>query len=198
MDIPSNGATLTGIVTLEATGYYNPSALKFELTGGSYAGQVVAIAEPTVDGWLAQEPNGTWGWDSTSVPNGTYTLTPVVTINGQVVTGVGITVSVSNPAPTAQIRIPSSGAVLSGTTFLDGKASYPHNINHFVYEMDGAPIGTAIRTIYGWLLKWNTTTVTDGSHTLTVLVMYADSATATSQGISVTVLNHGSHVNSGL
>jgi hypothetical protein len=166
---------------------------RFELTGGSYTNQVVATAKPTIYGWLAQEPNGTWGWDSTSVPNGTYTLTPVTT-SPYPGAGTGITVTVSNPVPTAQVVVPSSGAILTGTATLDGGASYPQNVTQFTYDLDGAPVGTATPTSFGWLLlNWNTTTVANGSHTLTAVVTYRDGARATSPGITVTVLN-GFHI----
>jgi hypothetical protein len=192
--IPSSGATLTGRATLDgSSGIIPPSdvtTFQFELTGGSYTNHVVATAKHTVFGWLAQEPNGTWGWDSTSVPNGTYTLTPFVTFTNGSVAGAGVTVTVSNPQPTAQVVSPSSGATLTGTATLDATASYPQNVTQFTYDLDGAPIGTATLTNFGWLLlNWDTTTVANGSHTLTAVVTYSDGATATSPGITVTVLN---------
>jgi uncharacterized protein YjbI with pentapeptide repeats len=191
--IPSNGATLSGTTILDGA-VTDPSAVttfQYELTGGSYTNQVVATAKASFYGWLAQESNGTWGWDSTSVPSGTYTLSAVVTYNdGTVVTSPGITITVSNPAPTAQVLIPSSGATVSGTTFLDGTASYTPNITQFTYDLDGAGVGNAVATMWGWLLlNWNTTTVANGAHTLTAVATYADGATATSPGVTVTVSN---------
>jgi hypothetical protein len=190
--VPSGGATLTGTATLDGASLApsDTTSFQYELTGGSYSGHVVATAKPTVWGWLAQQPNGKWGWDSTSVPSGTYTLTPVVTISGQVDAGQGISITVSNPAPTAQVLIPSGGAILSGTKLLDGEASYPQHVTQFTYDLNGAPVGTAVPTIDGWLLpKWNTTTVPNGSYSLTAVATYADGATATSPGITVTVSN---------
>jgi PKD repeat protein len=192
MLIPSSaGATLTGTTTLDGQAIVGPPNLKtfqYELTGGPYTNQVVATAKPTIYGWLAQEPNDTWGWDSTSVPNGTYTVTPTVTFsNGETDQGKGVTVTVSNPAPTARVLIPSSGATLSSPMYLAGEASYQQNITKFTYDVDGAPIGTATLTIDGWLLQWNPATVAKGSHTISAVATYADGATATSPGISVTV-----------
>ena len=42
----------------------------FELSGGTLSDQLIATATPTYYGWLAQ-------WNTTSVPNGTYTLQSV-------------------------------------------------------------------------------------------------------------------------
>jgi photosystem II stability/assembly factor-like uncharacterized protein len=191
--VPSSGATLSGTTLLDG-GATNTSAVttfQYELTGGSYTNQVVATAKATFYGWLAEEANGTVGWDSTSVPNGTYTLTAVATYNdGTVVTSPGVSITVSNPAPTAQVLIPSAGATVSGTTFLDGTASYTPNITQFTYDLDGTPVGNAVASPWGWLLlNWNTTTVANGSHTLTAVATYADGATATSPGVTVTVSN---------
>jgi hypothetical protein len=183
---------------LDAGSIFKPSGVttfQYELTGGSYTGHVVATAQPTPYGWLAQEANGTWGWDSTSVPSGTYTLTPVVTLtNGDVVQGAGTTVTVSNPAPTAQVLTPSGSQIyvtssvvlILGPTTLVGEASYSQNVTQFTFDLNGAPIGTAIPFIYGWALpNWDPTTVAAGTYTLTAVATYADGATATSPGITV-------------
>jgi hypothetical protein len=190
---PSNGATLSGTTLLDGAAT-NPSAVttfQYELTGGSYTNKAVATAKPTIYGWLAQESNGTWGWDSPSVPNGTYTLSAVVTYNdGRVVTSPGVSITVSNPPPTAQVLIPSAGATVTGTSFLDGTASYTPDITQFTYELDGTAIGNAVASPWGWLLlNWNTTAVANGSHTLTAVATYANGASATSPGVTVTIAN---------
>jgi hypothetical protein len=70
--IPSNGATLSGTATLDASASDNVrvSQVEFRLTGGSYNNALVGTATLTLYGWIAQ-------WDTTSVPNGTYTLKSV-------------------------------------------------------------------------------------------------------------------------
>ena len=44
----------------------------FEMSGGTLSDQVIATATPTIYGWLAQ-------WNTTTAPNGTYTLQSVAT-----------------------------------------------------------------------------------------------------------------------
>ena len=90
--IPSNGATQFGTAALlDASASANVTSVKFELTGGTLSDQVVATATPTYYGWLAQ-------WNTTTVPNGTYTLQSVAAYSGGVTgTSPGVTVTVANP-----------------------------------------------------------------------------------------------------
>ena len=63
--------------------------VQYELTGGTLNDAVIATATPTIFGWLA-------GWDTTTVPNGTYTLKSVASYAGGVAgTSPGVTVTVS-------------------------------------------------------------------------------------------------------
>jgi hypothetical protein len=72
--VPSNGATLSGTATLDASASDNVrvSQVEFRLTGSSYNNALIGTATPTIYGWISQ-------WDTTSVPNGTYTLNSVAT-----------------------------------------------------------------------------------------------------------------------
>jgi thermitase len=72
MVIQSNGATLSGNTTLDAKASDNVKVtrVEFHLTGDSNNDELIAVATPTPYGWLGQ-------WDTTSVPNGTYTLNSV-------------------------------------------------------------------------------------------------------------------------
>ena len=83
--------------------------VSFEVTGGALTDQVVATATPTYYGWLAQ-------WNTTTVPNGTYSLQSVATDSiGETTSSSPITVAVNNPPPTTTVLIPSNGATQSGT-----------------------------------------------------------------------------------
>lgn len=89
--VPSNGATVKGAqVTLDATTSSGVSKVVYELTGGSLNDAVIATATPTIYGWLAS-------WNSTSVPDGTYTLQSVASYAGGVSgASPGITITVTN------------------------------------------------------------------------------------------------------
>jgi outer membrane protein assembly factor BamB len=94
--VPSNGSSVDGTSALDAsaTPGVTVSGVQFVLSGGTLSDQVVATATPTLYGWVA-------GWDTTTVPNGTYTLQSVATSTGPLsstvtVTSPGITVTVNN------------------------------------------------------------------------------------------------------
>jgi hypothetical protein len=90
--IPSSGATQSGTAALlDASASANVTSVKYELTGGTLTNQLIATATPTYYGWLAQ-------WNTTTVPNGTYTLQSVAAYSGGVTgTSPGVTVTVANP-----------------------------------------------------------------------------------------------------
>jgi hypothetical protein len=65
-------------------------SLQFEITGGNLSNPVTVTAAPYIFGWIAQ-------WNTTNVPDGTYTLQSVSTdTNGVTGASPGITVIVSN------------------------------------------------------------------------------------------------------
>jgi hypothetical protein len=91
--VPAGGATVSGakaVLDASASGPGHVTSVQFEVSSGSIVNQVVATAVPTLYGWLAE-------WDTTAVPNGTYTLQSVATESeGPTATSPGITVTVQN------------------------------------------------------------------------------------------------------
>jgi hypothetical protein len=62
------------------------------------------------------------------------------------------------------------------------------------YELSGGTlsdkvIATGIRSAYGWLTEWNTTTVPNGSYTLDSVASYPNGASMVSAPVSITVNN---------
>ncbi len=66
---PRSGTRLSGgqWLSASASDNYGVTRVEFHLTGGSFNQALIAVAQPFPYGWLA-------GWDTRSVPNGTYTL----------------------------------------------------------------------------------------------------------------------------
>ena len=125
MGIPSSGATQSGTAALlDASASANVTSVKYELTGGTLTDQLIATATPTYYGWLAQ-------WNTTTVPNGTYTLQSVAAYSGGVTgTSPGVTVTVANPgladlANSSFTATPSVGGSGCGIVHLKFDAVYP-------------------------------------------------------------------------
>jgi len=188
--IPSNGATVSGATALldaSASSAAGISTVTFEVSGGALSDQVVATATPTLYGWLAE-------WNTTSVPNGTYTLQSVATFSGGVSgTSTGITITVDNAPPSTTVIIPSNNATVSGTSqVLDALAST--GVTQVQYEITGGSltdsvVATATPTLYGWLAEWNTTSVPNGTYTLQSVATFSGGVSGTSPDVTVTVFN---------
>jgi hypothetical protein len=183
--IPSAGATLSGTTATLDAAASNATSVQFLLSGGSYSNQVICTTTPTIYGWICP-------WDSTTVPNGTYTLnSKAFNSTGNAVSpGVAITVA-NSPPPTTSVLIPSAGATLSGTTAtLDAAASNATSVKFLLFggAYFGLVIGTATPTIYGWLFIWNTTAVPNNSYVL-LSEAFGSGGSAFSSNVSITVHN---------
>jgi outer membrane protein assembly factor BamB len=75
--IPSNNATASGTQLLDAGASAEVTQVQYEVTGGNLNHSVIGTATPTYYGWLAN-------WNTTTVPNGTYTLQSVASYGGEV------------------------------------------------------------------------------------------------------------------
>jgi hypothetical protein len=101
-------------------------------------------------------------------------------------------VAVMFTSPTSSVLAPSTGATLSGSTYLDASAS---NATSVEFRLFGSSYGynapvlcTATPTLYGWVCAWNTTTVPNGSYIL--LSEASNSAGSTfSSGVGITLKN---------
>ena len=160
--------------------------MKYEISGGSLSDSVIGTATGSLFGWLYQ-------WNTTTVPNGTYMLQSVATDKqGLSTTSAPVSLTLSNP-PTTSVLVPSAGASLSGSTYLDASASNAASSGNFIlfggsYGLSGQVICTATPTLYGWLCDWNSTTVPNGSY---VLLSGASGSTGTafSSAVPITVKN---------
>ena len=188
--IPSGGAGVSGtssLVDATASSPNGVASVTFEISGGSLSDHVIATANPTIYGWLAQ-------WDTTTVPNGGYTLQSVVTDKlGLVTTSSPVSITVANAAPTTTILIPSNQANQSGTAVVDASAST--HVTHVQFELSPLStmsfhlIATGVPTIYGWLAQWDTTTVPDGTYALESVASYAGGVSGTSSAVLMTISN---------
>jgi hypothetical protein len=135
--------------------------------------------------------------------NGSYALTPnkagytfnplsrTITVNGADVTGITFTAQSTTPtdttAPTVAITAPAAGSV-AGTTTIAASAADNVGVAGVQFQVDGVNLG-AERTAAPYSMAWATTSVADGSHTITAIARDAAGNVATSAPVAVTVSN---------
>jgi beta-glucanase (GH16 family) len=183
---PSKGATVSGSQTLDALASSGVKQVHYDLTGGSLSDVVIATASSTAYGWVAS-------WNTTAVPNGTYTLQSVaIYASGGSGTSPGVIVTVNNPPPTTSVLIPAKGAIESGKVSLSASAS--SRVTSVKFELSGGPendtvIATAAPSLYGWLAAWNSSTVPNGTYSLQSVASYAGGVSGFSPAVAITVKN---------
>ncbi len=99
-----------------------------------------------------------------------------------------------NVQPFTHVLLPSNGGVLNGAAILDASAADAPGVTNVVFELSGnglsdQVIATAAPTLFGWLAKWNTTSVPNGTYSLQCVATDAAHSTETSNAITITVNN---------
>jgi hypothetical protein len=90
--LPSNGASLSGGKWLDAVAsdYGKVTKVQFVLTGGTFNKAFIATGALTAYGWIG-------GWQTTTVPDGTYTLQSIAfDAAGLTTYSAGVTITVAN------------------------------------------------------------------------------------------------------
>jgi Bacterial Ig domain len=90
-------------------------------------------------------------------------------------------------APTVSVTAPINGATVTGINQLSSTASDNVGVVKVEFLIDGNVVGTD--TISPYTYSWNTTTTTNGSHSITARAYDAAGNVATSSAVSVTVSN---------
>jgi len=95
-------------------------------------------------------------------------------------------------APTTSITAPTAGATVSGTTAISANASDNLAVTNVEFYVDGALKGSDATSPYSF--NWDTTTASNGSHSLTTKAYDAAGNVGTSAAVSVTVSNTASEL----
>lgn len=88
--------------------------------------------------------------------------------------------------PTVSITAPASGATVAGTVSVTASASDNVGVAGVQFLLDGAALGSEV-TVAPYTISWDTTTTSNGAHTLAARARDAAGNTATSANVSVTV-----------
>ena len=190
----SSAATLT--VNAAPTLQITTSQLPGGFVSGAYASTLTATGGSTPY---------TWNLASGALPNG-LALNAAGTISGtpSVAGSFPFTVQVKDaaaqsasrnffinvvlPVPTVAISSPTSGASLSGTVNVTGTASDTVSLTSVQVSVDNGTFSNASGT-NNWSFSLNTSSLSNGPHTLTAEVTDVAGSTATSSSLAVTVSN---------
>jgi Bacterial Ig domain len=182
---PAPGATLAGTVTVAGTAADNAQLAKVEVS---------------VDGGVYALASGTTSWsaylDTTAYGDGSHVLSARATDAAGNASVASVSVMVSNaPAPppppadttppSVAISAPASGATVAGTVSVAGTSSDDASVAKIELSVDGGAYAPAQGTA-SWTASVDTTTLADGSHTLTArAVDTSGNASATSEAVTV-------------
>ena len=132
-------------------------------------------------------------WDTTRIANGQYTLTSkAFDAANNSATSAPSTVTVNNPStdtipPTTSMTAPANGATVAGTIAVSANATDNMGVTKVEFYRATTLIGTDTSSPYS--ISWNTTTTTNGNHSLTSKAFDAANNIGTSAPITVTVNN---------
>jgi membrane peptidoglycan carboxypeptidase len=93
--------------------------------------------------------------------------------------------------PTISITSPTNNATISGSTTISASASSNYAVKNVEFFIDSISIGSAVATPY--TKEYNVNNLSDGKHTISVVLTDENSTTATSE-ISITSANTGGPV----
>jgi len=178
MTSPANNATISGIVELDAT-TATTSGVQFLIDGQAF-------------GSLVSAPPFSLPWNTTTVQDGDHWLAAQTKDpTGIIGTSPVVLVTVSNggsstPVPT--LESPGNGSILSATVTLDATVASSQPIASVSFLVDLAQVGAPV-TSSPYMISWDTTTVPDGQHKITVSATDTLGNTGTSIPVTLSVDN---------
>ena len=180
MTAPGSGSTVSGTVTVSANASDDVAVVgvQFRLDGNNLG------AEDTTSPFSI-------AWDTTLVPNGSHSVSAVARDAAGNSTTSSRTVNVSNAdvtPPVVTMTAPAGGSVAIGMILLSANASDNVGVAGVQFQIDAVNVG-AEDTVAPYSLSWNSTTVLNGSHTVTARARDAANNRTTSTGIVITVNN---------
>jgi hypothetical protein len=135
-------------------------------------------------GYFASTPPTTFNWGSTAVTNGQHTISATAySSTGSVVGTASVVVTVNNSA-TVGITAPAQGATVSGTAVTISVA-HSANVQWEDIYIDSVYFASTPPSAF----SWNSTSVADGSHTISVTGYSSNSNVLGSASVTVTIAN---------
>src|SRR6266446_1162371 len=177
---PANGATVSGAtvtVSANASDNVGVARVQFRLDGANLGAAVTT-------------PPYSISWNTTTATNASHSLTAqAFDAAGNMGSSAPVTVTVSNDKtpPTVAISSPAAGQTVSGVVTITASAADNIGVTRIDYLQDGQVLAVLSPPVFTF--TWNSTTVTNGSHSLSARAYDAAGNTTTSAAVTVTVSN---------
>ena len=177
---PTDSSSVSGNVSIQASASDNVGVTQVEFY---------------VDGTLRATDTSSsyaYSWDTSQEANGDHTiLAKAYDAAGNVGMSSQITVTVTggltdSTAPSVSLTFPTSGDKVYGTVTLAAAASDDFGVTKVEFFIDNTPVGSATEGD-PWTLSWNSTTVSDGSHTVQAKAYDAAGNVGSSSSVSFSV-----------
>lgn len=179
---PTNGSTVSGTVTVSAsiTSSVSIVGVQFQLDGANLGAQDTTAPYSV-------------SWNTTTATNGIHTLSAIAQdVNGTKFASGSVSVTVSNTVPdttppTVSISSPTGASTVTGRITVSANASDNVGVAGVQFQLDGANLG-AEDTASPYSVSWDTTTASNGSHTVSAIARDAAGNKSTAS-VTVTVSN---------
>ncbi|HUA58245.1 MAG TPA: Ig-like domain-containing protein [Verrucomicrobiae bacterium] len=178
---PSNGAFVSGSITV---------------TASATSSIGIASVQFVVDGANFGSPDTTSPYslalNTTSLSNGPHTIAAMAKDTaGNSTTSATVTITVNNVTvtpPSVSITSPANGATVSGSLAITASATSSIGIASVQFQLDAANLGSPVAAApYAWTV--DTTTLTNGTHTLDAMAKDTAGNSTTSATVTITVSN---------
>lgn len=178
MTSPANNSVLAGTQTVSANASDNVAVASVQfLFDGNPFGSAVSSAPYSIQ------------WDTTTAAPGAHAWAAKATdTSNNQATSSAINVTVNNTPPQVSLTAPASGANVSGAVAISATATDNTSITSVQFLLDNVNLGTPV-TASPYSMSWDTSTVSNGSHTLAAKAQDAAGLTTTSQAVTVNVAN---------
>jgi len=181
INTPVNNATVSGTVGVSASASDNVAVSKVEIY---HSGSIAAV--------INASPYS-YNCDTRQFPNGSHSfVAKAYDSAGNVGQSAAVLVNVNNPVPDTSVPVvsissPAAGSAVSGTATVSANASDNVGVAKVEFYVDGSLKATDTASPYSF--GWNSTTVANGSHALTVKGYDAAGNIGQSGTVTVTVSN---------
>ena len=181
---PTAGGYFTGALaaSAHASDVSGVAAVLYKIDGAPVGGPI--LAPDTAGGYTYSA-----SLDISKLTPGHHTLTEVATdAAGNSTTSAPVQFTVSSSALTVLLTTPSDWTFAHGSVPITAVPSGGNGPYSVQLQIDGAPSGTPVATA-PYSFNWDTTKVSDGTHTLAAVVTDDDGDTATASAVHQTVDN---------